>query len=130
MKTIKNKLNKIKNKILNIKDKVLISMLTLSFFISSPLFADGGNPITESDIFKGVMKLLKDGGIGLMIAAPIICGILIGAFSIAKGTSAEEHDKQKWDKNRKTAIITLIWVLGASSIVTIIGAYFGTAGTV
>lgn len=91
---------------------------------ATTVFATGGNPITDSVPFKGMMKLLNDSGIALLIIAPIVCGILIGVFALIQGVQSEPHDKEKWAKNKKTVFIVLIWVFAASGLVSIIGGYF------
>lgn len=92
---------------------------------ASPVFATGGgNPITDSVPFKGMMKLLNDAGIALLIIAPIVCGLLIGVFALIQGVQSEPHDKEKWTKNKKTVFIVLIWVFAASGLVSIVGGYF------
>lgn len=85
---------------------------------------DGTNYIQESDLWKDLMKMLQDVGVVMLIAAPIICGILIGIFSLIEGANTEPHDKEKWKKNKKTVLIVLIWVFGSSGAVAIIGSYF------
>ncbi len=84
----------------------------------------GGNPITDSAPFKGAVKLFNDASLALLIIAPIVCGLLIGAFSIVMGLQSEDHDKLKWKNNRKTVVIVLIWVFSASAVIKLITHYF------
>ncbi len=99
---------------------ILIANLTM-FPLS--VFAEE-NAITSSSIFKGLMKMLTDGGVALLIIAPIVCGLLFGIFSLIQGMSTESHDKEKWGKNKKTVLIVLAFVFSSSAIVAIIAGYF------
>lgn len=114
------------------KQKLLLAITSLqAALLMSPMraFAEdvtggGGNAITDSTVFKGAIKLLTDASTALLIISPIICGILIAGFSVAMSVTAETHDKEKWNKNRKVVIITLAWVFGSSAIVAIVTSYF------
>lgn len=126
----KFKVKKVWYRILNVLKKVSVavacSMVTL-FLSSLPVFAATGgesNPITSSSLFTGLMKLLNDAGVAIMIISPIACGILIAVFALIRNASQNDQDKEKYKKWMHASWVTLLWVFGASSICTIIGAYF------
>lgn len=109
----------------------LSSMFFILFYLSPKslnVFAEetgtgGGNHVTESSVFKGLLNMCKDCTFALACATPIICGLLIGLFSLLAGINSEEHDQLKWKKCRKVTIHVLIWVFSSSAIVTIITSY-------
>lgn len=101
--------------------------VTLGAAALMPMSVAAAGALQESDVYKGLMDLLKDVSLVIMIAAPILGAILIGYCSIMLGANSEPHDKEKWSKNRKTVIIAMAWVFGAGSIVGIISSYFGSA---
>lgn len=108
-----------------IKKSSITFALTLTATVLFPVsvFAEG-NAITQSTPFKGIMKLLTDLDVALLIIAPIACGVLIGVFSLKQGFETEQHDKEKWDKNKKNVLTVLWWILGASGLVTLVAGYF------
>lgn len=103
----------------------LYTALVAATFLSPTVYAEGGgDAIQSSQLFTGLMKLLNDTSTALLIGAPILCGILIGVFAVIQGMQTEPHDKEKWAKNKKTVLIVLIWVFGATSLVAIVTSYF------
>lgn len=104
----------------------LWAAIATTIVLPMTVFAEGdsANYIQESELWKSLMKMLQDAGIVMLIAAPILCGILIGIFALIEGANSEPHDKEKWKKNKKTVLIVLIWVFAASGVVAIIGSYF------
>lgn len=98
-----------------------------SFFILSVFntvyAAEGGNPLMDSAPIKGLFNFLKDAGLVLMAVSVLLGAVLIGVFSLIQAGCHEPHDKEKWGKNRKTVIISMCWVFGASSVMTLISTY-------
>lgn len=119
---------KIPHRFKQISAKIAITLtatITAVTLLSPTVWAEGGgNAITDSVPFKGMMKMLSDGSVAMLLIAPIGIGILIGICSLAMAASTEPHDKERWGKNRKTSIITVVWVFGASAIVALVTSYF------
>lgn len=126
----KNQITLLCGKIRGYKRKLMISFsVVLGMLSAYPVFAtnptnSGGNAITQSTLFVGLMKLLQDASVALLVIAPIAGGVLITIFSLMISFNSEQHEKEKWSKNRKMVIITLIIVFSVSGIVSLISSYF------
>lgn len=104
--------------------KLIMALAVTNSFINTTVYAQGGNAITESTIFKGAAKMLTDAGVAALIIVPSLALILIIFYSAAQGASPETHDKEKWKKNRNSVLFVLAWIFGASALITIISSYF------
>ena len=101
--------------------KVSISSLILTFFMfSTKIYASN---IANSQIAKGLDKLLKDLTSWAYKIIPAVGTVLVIYFFIRRG-SADEMDIKKWDNRIKTCVISCVGaVLGAVIIDLAIG-YF------
>ena len=79
--------------------------------------------IQESKIFTGTIKMLNDGTTALMIAAPIVGGLLIAYFLIRR-SAADEMDQKPWNKRVFVALVSVVGVELVSVIINVVTSYY------
>ena len=80
--------------------------------------------LQTSELFTGTQRLLDDLSSGLLLLAPVVCIVLLGIFSIAKGGS-NEMDAVKWGKRQRKVVICLLIAMLSSAIIQLLLRYYG-----
>jgi peptidoglycan/LPS O-acetylase OafA/YrhL len=94
--------------------------------ISIAAQADSGNPIQDTVLYTGTMKLLSDATNTLYWLAPAIAILLTGIFALCmKG--ADEQNAPRWKKRIIMVWGCLILILCASTIIKVLQSYYTVA---
>ena len=97
-----------------------IATLAASFFMSAPAYAAG---VQDSEVVKGMEKMVGDVTSWLRVLAPVVAGLLIIDICIRRGM-ADEMDQKKWNNRIVVAVVSCIGaVLGSATLNRILGYY-------
>lgn len=79
--------------------------------------------VAQSQLAIGTQNLIQDVSNWLLILVPIVGGLCITAFAIARA-NADEQDKKMWTGRMKTAIISTVIGVCASGIISLVMSYY------
>ena len=117
-----NKISNLKNKVKSLGKKISLTLMYAALFLSNTTLVYA-NDITDSEIYKGIKKMLEDASAALLVLAPIVGALLFGYFSIRKG-AADEMDHKMWDKRKNIVLVSTVSVFIASALISLLTGYF------
>ncbi len=91
--------------------------------ITATQLLSSGNAIANSNIGKGLIRLLDDSKGFLLIVGIAIC-VAATVYLFAKKAVASEHEQVEIQKRIKAVLYSAVGIVAASSIIALVTSYF------